>query len=210
MPRTIDYYFTLVSPWAYLGHRVFIDIARKHDARVHYRPLALGAVFPESGGLPLAKRHPLRVNYRHVELQRWRARRSLAMNIKPKFWPFEPTFVDCIVVALQARGDDVEAFLPRAFAAIFEEERDLKDPATVHALLDAGGLDADAVMKAAVDAKTKAIYEADTRRALEVGVFGSPAYVLDHEIFWGQDRLDMLDEALGSGRAPFLSDASAG
>ncbi len=209
MPRMIDYYFTLVSPWAYLGHRAFIHVARKHGADVHYRPVALGAVFPESGGLPLAKRHPLRVNYRLIELQRWRAKRGLPMNIKPQFWPFEPTFIDSIVVALQARGDDVEAFLPRAFAAIFEEDCDLKDPATVHALLDAGGLDADAVMKAAVDSATKAIYEADTKRALEVGVFGSPAYVLDNEIFWGQDRLDMLDEALASGRAPFLPEANA-
>jgi 2-hydroxychromene-2-carboxylate isomerase len=203
MPRMIDYFFTLVSPWAYIGHRAFIDLAHRHGATVRYKPVALGTVFPESGGLPLAKRHPSRVKYRSVELQRWREKRGLSFHLKPAFWPFDPTFLDCIVVALADRGDDVEAFLPRALVAIFEQERDPTDPVTVSQLLTAGGLDAPSVMKAAVAPATKAAYEANTTGALAAGVFGSPSYVLDGEVFWGQDRLDLLDDALTSGRAPF-------
>ena len=202
--RGIDYYFTLISPWAYIGHRAFIDVARRHDLAVTYRPVALvEAVYPESGGLPLAKRHPSRVRYRDVELQRWREKRGRSFNFRPKFWPFEPNFIDCVTVAIAARGEDVEAFLPCAFAAIFEDDRDLRDPAAVAKLLADGGLDAPALMKAAVDPATKASYEANTRGAIEAGVFGSPSYVLDGEIFWGQDRLDLLDDALTSGRKPF-------
>lgn len=207
MSRTIDYYFTLVSPWAYIGHRAFVDIATRHGATIRYKPVALGTVFPESGGVPLAQRHPLRVRYREVELQRWRDKRGLSFQLKPAFWPFEPTFVDCVVVALAARGASVEAFLPRAFSAIFERQHDLKDPSVVAQLLADAMLDAPAVMKAAVEPATKSAYEANTRDALEAGVFGSPAYVLDAEIFWGQDRLDLLDEALASGRKPFLPSA---
>ena len=205
MPRTIDYYFTIASPWAYIGHGVFVDIAKRHRATVRYRPVAIvNTIYPASGGLPLAQRHPSRVRYRDLELQRWREKRGLSFHLKPAFWPFDPTFLDCVIVALAARDDDVEAFLPSAFAGIFETQRDLSDPRIVSDLLTAVGLDAPAVMKAAVDAATKAAYEANTKGALEAGVFGSPAYVLDGEVFWGQDRLEMLDDALTSGRAPYL------
>ena len=203
MARRIDYFFTLVSPWAYIGHALFVDIAARHDTAITYKPVALGTVFPESGGLPLAQRHPLRQHYRSVELQRWREKRGLAFDLKPRFWPFAPTFADCIVVALAANGLAVEHFLPHAFAAIFELSRDLKDPAEIATLLRDGGFDAQALMKAAIEPQTKELYRANTEAALAAGVFGSPAYVLDGEVFWGQDRLDLLQDALASGRAPF-------
>ena len=201
--RNIEYYFTLVSPWAYIGHRTFRDLVTRYDLAVTYKPVALGTVFPESGGMPLAKRHPLRVRYRDIELQRWREKRGLTFHLKPEFWPFEPTFVDCLVVALAAEGADVEAFLPKAFSAIFEEQRDMKDPTVIATMLSDAGLDAQAIMKTAADPATKAAYDANTHGALEAGVFGSPSYVLDGEVFWGQDRLELLDDALKSGRAPF-------
>ena len=81
MPRIIDYYFSLVSPWAYIGHAPFMEIARRHGVEVNYKPVFLGRVFAETGGLPLAQRHPARQRYRIVELQRWRERRGLSFNI---------------------------------------------------------------------------------------------------------------------------------
>lgn len=203
MSRTIDYYFTLVSPWAYIGHRLFVDIARRHDAAVRYKPVALGTVFPESGGLPLAKRHPLRVRYREVELQRWREKRGLQFHLKPAHWPFDPIFADCVAVALAREGGDVDGYVRRAFAGLFEDERDLKDPGFVAQVLTETGADAARVLKAAVSPEIKGAYEANTQDALAAGVFGSPSYVLDGEVFWGQDRLELLDDALASGRAAF-------
>ena len=73
MPRKIDVYFSMPSPWTYLGHDRFQEIARRHDAEVAYRPVNLATVVAETGGLPLAQRHVARQNYRLVELQRWRA-----------------------------------------------------------------------------------------------------------------------------------------
>ena len=203
VPRTIDYYFTLVSPWASIGHRLFTEIATRHGARVRYRPVSLGVVFPESGGLPLAQRHPLRQRYRMLELQRWREKRGIAINVKPAHWPFDPTFIDCVAVALVAGDANPEPFVRRTFAAVFEDERDLTDPRVVEGILDQAGVDAAAMMKAAVSPEIKARYEANTKNAVAAGVFGSPAYVLDGEVFWGQDRLELLDDALTSGRAPF-------
>ena len=203
MQRSIDYWFTLVSPWAALGHAQFVDIAQKHNAAIVYRPVSLGTVFPNSGGLPLAQRHPLRQQYRMVELQRWIAARNSTMKTKPKFWPLDPSLLDQIVIALAQDGKDVEAFLPRAFNAIFSEERDMKDAAVVSAVLGESGLDAASVLASAQSDKVKAIYRSSADAALQNGVFGSPAYVLNGEVFWGQDRLGLLDDALTSGRAPF-------
>ncbi len=141
MPRQVDYYFSLTSPWAYIGHRLFMEVARRHDVTVRYRPVTLWEVFADSGGLPLAKRHILRQRYRMVELQRWRARRGLEFHLQPAFWPFDATLADGTVAALAERGADVEAFLPAAYAAVWEQQKNLADPAVVADLLQRGGID---------------------------------------------------------------------
>jgi 2-hydroxychromene-2-carboxylate isomerase len=111
MSRAIDYYFSLVSPWAYIGHAPFMEMARRHGLAVNYKPVFLGRVFAETGGLPLAQRHPARQRYRLVELQRWRDRRGLSFNIQPKFWPFDVTLADRFVVAIQAKhGVPIRSF----------------------------------------------------------------------------------------------------
>ena len=203
MPRRIDYYFTLASPWAYIGHRPFLDMARRHGVSIVYRPVALNEVFTETGGLPLAKRHPARQAYRMVELQRWRDRRSLAFHLKPKHWPFEADHANRAVLAVAAGGGDPGPFLQSAFAAIWEQDEDLANSATLARLLAANGHDAGAIVAAAESSDMRAKYEQNRLGAIAAGVFGSPSYVLDGEVFWGQDRLDLLDEALGSGRPPY-------
>lgn len=203
--RSIDYVFTMLSPWAYIGHGAFMDICRRRDAAVRFRPVSLSSVFPASGGLPLARRHPSRQAYRLVELQRWRDRRGLSFALHPRFWPFDAGPADRAVVALARAGADPEGFVAAAFAACWDGGRDLADPRELRRLLDATGHDGEAVTADAGAEATVEAYAADTRRALDEGVFGSPSYILDGEIFWGQDRLDLLDEALASGRRPFTS-----
>src|SRR2546423_10883526 len=90
MPKHIDYYFSFPSPWAYIGHAAFEDVARANGCTVNYKPVMLGELFAETGGLPLAKRHPARQRYRLLELQRWREKRGLAFSLHPKHWPFDP------------------------------------------------------------------------------------------------------------------------
>jgi 2-hydroxychromene-2-carboxylate isomerase len=203
MSRTIDYYFSLVSPWAYIGHAPFMEIARRHGLDVNYKPVFLGRVFAETGGLPLAKRHPARQRYRLLELQRWRDKRGLAFNIQPKHWPFDVTLADRFVIAVNAAKQDPDPFLRRAFAAVWEEERDLADPLVLSELAEQAGLDSTSLMEMAQGSTTEAIYALNLENAVAGDVFGSPAYVLGGEVFWGQDRLELLDDALKSGRAPY-------
>jgi 2-hydroxychromene-2-carboxylate isomerase len=207
MSRSIDYYFSLASPWAYIGHAPFMEIARRHGVAVNHKPIFLGRVFAETGGQPLPQRHPARQRYRLVELQRWRERRGLTFNLKPKFWPFDVTLADRFVIAVTAARQDPDPFLRRAFSGIWEEERNLADPLVVAELAEAAGLDSTSLIEAARGDMTEAVYGLNLENAVAHDVFGSPAYVLDGEVFWGQDRLDLLDDALANGRAPYRAQA---
>jgi 2-hydroxychromene-2-carboxylate isomerase len=204
MPRTIEYFFSLASPWAYIGHRIFTEIAQRHGLSVDCKPVFLGRVFAETGGLPLAQRHAARQRYRLVELQRWRDRRGLTFALHPKHSPFDPTLADRLAIALAAAHRDPLPYLDQAFPAVWEAERNLADPATLGALLrEIGHDDPEPLLESAGGTLTEALYALNLERALELGVFGAPAYVLDGEVFWGQDRLELLDDALSSGRPPY-------
>ncbi|GAC1327911.1 MAG: 2-hydroxychromene-2-carboxylate isomerase [Beijerinckiaceae bacterium] len=203
MARFITCYFTHVSPWAYIGHAKFMDLVAKHGLTVDWKPVALGTIFPQTGGLPLAKRAPERQRYRMLELQRWREKRGLAFNLQPKYWPFDCALADRAAIAItQSRGDPCR-YIGGTLKAVFEEERDCADARVLSELLTSSGHDADAVLAAARDRATEAAYSQNNADALAAGVFGSPTYILDGENFWGQDRLELLDDALGSGRKPF-------
>ncbi len=203
MPRPVDYYFSTVSPWAYIGHAPFMEIARRHDLQVHWKPVFLGQVFAQTGGLPLPQRHPARQRYRLVELQRWRERRGLSFNVQPKHWPFDASLLDRFVIALVNAGADPAPFLARAYRGIWEEERNLADPLVIAELAEAEGLDSTTLLEHAGQTSTEVVYVLNMENAIAADVFGSPAYVLSGEVFWGQDRLDLLDDALASGRQPY-------
>jgi 2-hydroxychromene-2-carboxylate isomerase len=203
MARIVDHYFSLASPWAYLGHEQFMRIVAAHGLGVRYKPVFLGQVFAETGGLPLPKRHPARQRYRFVELQRWRDRRGKWFNIRPRYWPFDVNLADRLVIAATEAGHDVDPLLRAAYAGIWEREMNLADPAVLEQIADGAGLPGRDLLETAARPETESAYEQNFRDAVAADVFGSPSYVLDGEVFWGQDRLDLLEDALASGRPPY-------
>jgi 2-hydroxychromene-2-carboxylate isomerase len=203
MARRITCYFTTVSPWAYIGHTLFLEIAREHDVAIDWKPVNLGEVFPQTGGLPLAKRAPARQRYRMFELQRWREKRELNFSLHPKHWPFDCALADRSVIALVQGGRDAAAYIGDVFKAVFEEERNCADESVLADILSACGHDAQSILKSARSPQTEAAYKGNIAEALAAGVFGSPTYILDGELFWGQDRLELLGDALRSGRKAF-------
>jgi 2-hydroxychromene-2-carboxylate isomerase len=205
MARQIDYYFSAASPWAYIGHAMFQELARTHGCKVAYKPVFLGELFAETGGLPLAKRHPARQRYRMMELQRWREKRGLGFHLKPQHWPFDPKLADCVVVAANEAGLDPEPFMRAMFKGVWEDQLNLADPATVTDLANRAGLPGEKLVARAASAEIAATYEQNRQDAIATDVFGSPGYVLDGEVFWGQDRIELLADALKSGRKPFRS-----
>ena len=194
---TVDYYFTPQSPWTYLGHARFADIARRAGAEVRVRPVDLGAVFPVSGGLPLGKRAPQRQAYRLVEMTRFSRHLDLPINPQPKFFPVSGDDASRLIIAADLH-DGTEAAMALCgaiFAAVWVQERNIADPAVLEAIAAECGLDA----RRAEQSHSQAVqerYDDYTRQAIEAKVFGAPSYVVDGEIFWGQDRLDFVERAL--------------
>jgi 2-hydroxychromene-2-carboxylate isomerase len=190
MTRHIDYYLTPTSPWTYLGHERFAAIAKRHGATVAVMPVDYGVIFPQSGGLPLAKRAPQRQAYRLQELARWRDFLGVPLNIHPKFFPADGTPAACLICA--APEEKRMALAGDFLRAVWAEERNIADAAVIaqiaarHGIADA----ADAV------ARGKSAYESNTQEAVVKQVFGAPTYAYRDQLYWGQDRLDFLDRAM--------------
>jgi 2-hydroxychromene-2-carboxylate isomerase len=207
MASRITCYFTTVSPWAYIGHELFLDIARDHDVAVDWRPVNLGEIFPPTGGLPLVKRAPARQRYRMLELQRWREKRRLNFSLHPKNWPFDCALADRTVIAVAQSGADPASYIGTVFKAVFEEERNCADEGVLGDILRSCGHDAQPILSSARSPEIETHYKANVAEALAAGAFGSPTYVRDGELFWGQDRLELLQDALRSGRKSFSPEA---
>ena len=200
MSHTIDYYIAPQSPWTYLGHERFAAIARAANARIAVLPVDLGKVFPVSGGLPLAQRAPQRQAYRLVELKRFSEHHGLPMTLRPKYFPVGGDSAARLIIAADLH-DGTEAAMAVTGAllrAVWVEERNIADEAELAALLARLQLPA----RLLDDAKSPAVqerYAANTQRAIDIGVFGAPSFVIDGEIFWGQDRLDFVQRRLSRG-----------
>ena len=198
MSLTIDYYFAPQSPWTYLGHQRFWDIARAAGAAIRVLPVDLGGkVFPVSGGLPLAKRAPQRQAYRLLELQRFSRWLDVPLNLQPPYFPVSGDDAARLVIAVDMKdGSDAAMRIAGAvLRAVWAEQRNIADETTLASLLAEQGLSPARLD----DAHSQAVherYEVDTQLAIEAGVFGAPSYVIDGEIFWGQDRLDFVERRL--------------
>lgn len=201
MPLTVDYYFAPNSPWTYLGHQRFSEIAKSAGAAVNVLPVDLGGkVFPVSGGLPLAKRAPQRQAYRLVELKRFSEFLKQPMNLQPAFFPVNPDDAAKLIIAVDlADGADAAMRLTgRILRGVWVDQKNIADARDLAAMLEAEGLPGGRLEESMSQAVHER-YEADTQRAIDAGVFGAPSYVIDGELFWGQDRLDFVQRRLAAG-----------
>ena len=196
MGSTIDYYYSHMSPWAYLGHQRLIGIAETYGAEIRYKPVDGAAVFAVSGGLPLPKRPIQRRNYRLVELERWRDATGLPLTLQPKHHPGPDRPSAQAAIAAGSLGQDFGVFALALMRACWVEDKDLNDNDTLVSVAEAHGLARETFLAAMESPETLATLEANTEDAKEAGVFGYPWYVVDGEPFWGQDRLDFVETKL--------------
>ncbi len=198
MRPVVDYYFAPQSPWTYLGHAHFRAILRACDAQVRVLPVDLGGkVFPISGGLPLGQRAPQRQAYRLVELRRYSEYLGAPLNVQPRYFPVQGDDAARLIVAVDMfdGADAALAMTGAILAACWTQERNIADERVLAELLAEQGLKAERLAQARrQDVQER--YEANTEAAIAAGVFGAPSYVIDGEIFWGQDRLDFVERKL--------------
>ncbi|MBP8061177.1 MAG: 2-hydroxychromene-2-carboxylate isomerase [Polaromonas sp.] len=199
MTCTIDYYFSPPSPWTYLGHDRFADMARRAGASIRLLPTDFGKVFAVSGGLPLGQRAPQRQAYRLTELTRFSQHLQLPMHVKPRFFPVAGDDAARLIIAVDLHdGVDAAMRLSGAvFKAVWSEERNIADADVLGQLLSEQGLSTERQQQAA-SAEVAQRYAANTQQAIDNAVFGAPSYVVDGEMFWGQDRLDFVERKLAA------------
>lgn len=208
--RVVDYYFAPQSPWTYLGHQRFADLVARCDARPCVKPVDMARVFAVSGGLPLSQRPRQRQSYRLIDLARTAEYLGMPLNLHPSFFPVASDAAARRIVAAAAMSGDAgdgSAAMRLAGAtmrAVWVEQRDIADEATLDAIASECGLDAAALRDAGASERTQQRYDANTEEAIAGEVFGSPTYVprfgpANGQRFWGQDRLDLLARAIERG-----------
>jgi 2-hydroxychromene-2-carboxylate isomerase len=199
MQNVVEYFFSLNSPWSYLGSARLAAVAARHGAQIAVRPVKLGAVFSETGGLPLPKRAPERQRYRLVELQRWSRYLDMPIVLEPKHFPADERSAAHLVIAAEAAGFDALALAGAIGGALWNRDQDITDWSVLDETALELGIDAEDLRHRFSAEEMDDLHDANTRAALGKGVFGAPSYVLNGELFWGQDRLDFLDRALANG-----------
>lgn len=196
--RDLIYYYSAHSAYAYLGSARVMDICAKRNLTLVHRPIPLSPVVEAQGSLPFRARTQAHVDYFFGrEIERWAEHRAVPIV------PFRPTHHDAdyalasgMILALGDRGPDVDAFAHALLEAHWRDDADLSDPAMLAALATRLGHDAGALMAQAGSEAIAAQYAANAQEALDAAVMGSPTYVLEGEVFYGQDRLEMLERAI--------------
>lgn len=196
MVKAIDYYFWLNSDWAYLGADRLESIGQRYNIQINYLPVDLPDVYRRTGGVLLSKRSPQRQAYRIAELKRWCRELSIQINPMPKHMCPNADQASRLVIAALALQPPITPFYKRILRAEWCDEQDISDPSVLRRIVAELGYDVDALFKRADELDIELTYRKNTDAAVEAGVFGSPAYVFDGEVFWGQDRLDLLEKAI--------------
>ena len=191
----IDYYMITLSPFCYLAGDELEKVSKKHGATITYKPVNLFQVFAATGGVVPADRHPARQAYRMQEIIRVAKAKGLPIHPTPAFFPSNPAPSCYAVIAAQnAGGGDVGGLCQSFLRACWAEEKDVAEDAIVRACLKENGFDpglADSGLLSGAE-----IFEKNTQEAIKKGIFGAPMYVVEDQLFWGQDRLCYLDNYL--------------
>jgi 2-hydroxychromene-2-carboxylate isomerase len=193
----IEYYYGIPSPFAYLGSSRFQSIAKEYDAEIIEKPCDLvGGIFAKTGGLPVPQRSSQRQKYRLDELKRWSEFLNIQINLKPKFFPpKDPHISSKYTIAANLLGIKL-VFGHELLKQMWSEEKDISDEKNIEIVGNFFELDFKKLSNLAKSEKVSKIYQENTEEAVTKNVFGSPTYIFNNELYWGQDRLDFLERAL--------------
>ena len=193
----IEYFFGIPSPFAYLGSARFQSLAKKYEADIIEKPCDLvGGIFTKTGGVPVPQRSPQRQKYRLDELKRWSKFLDIKINLKPKYFPpRDPHLSGKYTIAANLLGIKL-VFGHELLKQLWSEEKDIADEKNIEVTSDLFNLNFKELSELAKSEKVSKIYQDNTEEAIVKNVFGSPTYIYNNELFWGQDRLDFLERAL--------------
>ena len=203
--KTIDYYYyySTRSIYAHFGAQRIVDLARRFGRRLIHRPVDLSRVVPAAGSLPFDKRSTAHKAYQFGrEIERWSEYLGIPALVDPVHHFGDRTLSAGVILAAQATGADVDRLHIDMLAALWRDDRDLASAEVLESLVNGVGADAKAILDAARSTEVQAAFDQCTELAMANGVPGSPTYIFDGELFYGQDRLMMVERALERPFAP--------
>ena len=194
MAKTVEFFFDIGSSYSYIAYKALPAIAAARGAQIVWRPMLLGGVFKATGNHSPAE-IPAKSKWLDQDLQRWAARYGAAFKRNPHF-PINTMTLMRGAVGMQMRGPDFAKYLETMFHAMWAEPRNLGHPQELAAVLRRAGFDDYAFQSLVSDPAVKQQLKQNTEEAVARGVFGAPTFFVGDEMFWGQDRLDFVAEAL--------------
>lgn len=191
----VEAFYGISSPWAYFGAPRLYDLVERTGARLRLRPIR---IIEANGGIPLRTRPDPRQAYHAVELDRWRRHLGMKLNLKPRFYPcrtIEPAAQ--AVIAIDRAGLDAPGFSFAIQRALWAEDQDIADLDTLKAIArETLGEGTASLVTNPQQPSIVAAWHDNLAEAERLGIFGTPTYVVNGELFWGQDRLDFVERAL--------------
>jgi 2-hydroxychromene-2-carboxylate isomerase len=193
----IEYFYSLASPFTFLGSEKFQTIAKKYNVEIVEKPCDLvGGIFSKTGGVPVPQRSSQRQKYRLDELKRWSEFLNIKINLKPKFFPpKDPHIPAKYTIAANLLGTKI-LFGHEILKKLWVEEKDISDEKNIELISKQFKINFIKLSTLAKSEKVSKIYADNTEEAIQKNVFGAPTYFLNNELFWGQDRLEFLERAL--------------
>ena len=193
----VEYYYSIASPFSYLALERFLSLVKKYNLEIEEKPLDLvGKIFSNTGGLPVPKRHPSRQKYRLIEIDRVAKKFNVKINKQPKFFPpSDPHLPAKFVIAACKKGDKLR-FGKTCLEYIWSLEKDISDYKILEEICEKLKLNFEEIKNLALSDEIDLKYKKNSKDAIDQNVFGAPSYVLENEIFWGQDRLEYLEDAI--------------
>lgn len=194
MSVQLDFYFDFGSPTTYLAHKRLQQLASEYGLGINYQPILLGGLFKATGNTsPVAI--PAKGSYMlQHDLPRFAKRYGVPLNFNPHF-PINTLPLMRGALAAQ-RMDCFETYLDTVYDAVWVDGKNMGEPEVIAQVLAAAGLDAGGLMALSQDPGVKAELVSNTEAAVERGAFGAPTMFIGDEMFFGQDRLDFVEERL--------------
>jgi 2-hydroxychromene-2-carboxylate isomerase len=194
--RRFEFFFDYGSPYSYLADSRLPALAQRTGAEIRYRPMLLGGVFKATGNQsPALEPCEAKRSYGALELQRWIAYLGVPFSSNPHF-PINTLLLMRTAVAAQRAGV-FEPFHRAVYPAFWTQGENMGESEVVARVVEKAGLDARALLEGAADAAVKAELRATTEEAIERGAFGAPTFFVEGQMFFGNDRLEFVERALG-------------
>ncbi|THH34359.1 2-hydroxychromene-2-carboxylate isomerase [Aliishimia ponticola] len=203
--KTIEYFYSAHSAYAYIGHLRLLEICSSHGCELVHKPIDLRPVVRAVGSLPFDRRTQHNVDYHFGrEIERWAQFRNIAiLSHRPTYHDRQLDFSNGILIAGINGSADIDALSYAILQAHWRDDADLEDPDQMRKVATNLNPEYGKFVDIALSEEVQRIHSSNTNEAIERGIFGSPTYFLDGDMYYGQDHLELMEYAISQPFGPF-------